>query len=88
MFLGAQALGAVLDGLVFAAVGPRVSSFWWFVPTEVAATAGLAALLATEPGSVAAVALSFAVGLVAAGSLPIINTASWWPPSPCSRPCA
>jgi Major Facilitator Superfamily len=75
VFLGAQALGGVLGGLVFAAVGPRVSSFWWFVPTEVAATAGLAALLATEPGSVAAVALSFGVGLVAAGSLPIINTA-------------
>jgi MFS family permease len=75
VFLGAQALGGVLGGLVFAAVGPRVSRFWWFVPTELAATAGLAALLATEPGSVAAVALSFAVGLVAAGSLPIINTA-------------
>jgi hypothetical protein len=75
LFLGAQALGGVLGGLVFAAVGPRVPKFWWFVSTEVAATAGLAALLATEPGSAAAVALSFAVGLVGAGSLPIINTA-------------
>lgn len=75
IFLGAQALGGVLGGLVFAAVGPNVSRFWWFVPTEVAATVGLAALLATEPGSVAAVALSFTVGLIGAGALPIINTA-------------
>jgi hypothetical protein len=74
-FLGAQALAAILGGLVFATVGPRVLRFWWFVPTEVAATAGLAALLATEPGSVAAVALPFAVGLIGAGALPIINTA-------------
>jgi macrolide resistance protein len=75
VFLGAQALGAILGGLVFAAVGPRVSGYQWFVPTNLAATAGLAALVATEPGSVLAVALSFAVGLVGAGSLPIINTA-------------
>jgi len=75
VFLGAQALGAILGGLVFAAVGPRVSAFWWFVPTNLAATAGLAGLLATEPGSPAAVALSLGVGLVSAGSLPIINTA-------------
>jgi hypothetical protein len=33
VFLGAQALGGVLGGLVFAAAGPRVSRFWWFVPT-------------------------------------------------------
>jgi hypothetical protein len=65
VFLGAQALGAILGGLVFAAVGPRVSGYQWFVPTN----------LATEPGSLPAVALSFAVGLVGAGSLPIINTA-------------
>jgi hypothetical protein len=76
VFLGAQALGAILGGLVFAAVGPRISRFWWFVPTNLAATALLAALLATEPGSAVAVALSFAVGLVSAGSLPIINTAT------------
>jgi hypothetical protein len=75
VFLGAQALGGILGGLVFAAVGPKVSRYWWFVPTNLAATAGLAGLLGTEPGSVAAVALSFAVGLVSAGSLPIINTA-------------
>jgi MFS family permease len=75
VFLGAQALGGILGGLVFAAVGPRVSRYWWFVPTNLAATAGLAGLLATDPGSPAAVALSFAVGLVSAGSLPIINTA-------------
>ena len=75
LFLGVQALGGVLGGLAFAAVGPKVSNFWWFVSTEVVATALLAALLGTEPGSAAAVALSFGVGLVGAGSLPIINTA-------------
>ena len=75
LFLGVQALGGVLGGLAFAAVGPRVSKFRWFVVTELVATALLAALLATEPGSAAAVTLSFGVGLVAAGSLPIINTA-------------
>jgi hypothetical protein len=75
LFLGAQALGSILGGLVFAAVGPKVSRHAWLVPTNLAATAGLAGLLATEPGSAAAVALSFAVGLVSAGSLPIINTA-------------
>ena len=75
LFLGVQALGGVLGGLAFAAVGPKVSKFRWFVATEVVATALLAALLATEPGSAAAVALSFGVGLVGAGSLPIINTA-------------
>ena len=31
LFLGAQALGGVLGGLIFAAVGPRLSRFWWFV---------------------------------------------------------
>jgi hypothetical protein len=36
------------------AVGPKVSKFRWFVATEVVATALLAALLATEPGSAAA----------------------------------
>lgn len=75
LFLGVQALGGVLGGLAFAAVGPRVSKFRWFVATGLVATALLAALLATEPGSAAAVALSFGIGLVAAGSLPIINTA-------------
>jgi MFS family permease len=75
VFLGAQALGAILGGLVFAAAGPRVSRYRWFVATNLAATAGLAALAATEPGSALAVVLSFAVGLVGAGSLPIINTA-------------
>ncbi|HEV3013318.1 MAG TPA: MFS transporter, partial [Actinomycetota bacterium] len=54
LFLGVQALGGVLGGLVFAAVGPKVSQFRWFVATEVVATALLAALLATEPGSAAA----------------------------------
>lgn len=75
VFLGAGALGGILGGFGYAAIGPRVSRFWWFVPTNLLATAGLGALLLTTPGSVAAVALSFAVGLVGAGSLPIINTA-------------
>jgi MFS family permease len=81
VFLAAGALGAILGGLAFAAVGPRISRFWWFVPTNLAATALLAALLATEPGSAPAVALSFAVGLVSAGSLPIINTAYYLLPA-------
>jgi Major Facilitator Superfamily len=75
LFLGAQALGNILGGLVFAVVSTRVSRYAWFLPTNVASTACLAALLLTDPGSVAAVALSFLVGLISAGSLPIINTA-------------
>jgi hypothetical protein len=74
-FLGAQALGGIVGGFAFAAVGPKVSNYKWFIPTNVIGTVLLAALLLTRPGSVLAVAVSFSIGLVSAGSLPIINTA-------------
>ena len=45
---------------MFATVGPQGLEVPVVVPTEAAATARLAALLVTEPGSVAAVAPSFA----------------------------
>jgi MFS family permease len=75
VFLGAQALGGIVGGLAFAAVGPKVSKWRWVVVTNLVATAGLVALTRLEPGSAATVGLSFAIGVISAGSLPIINTA-------------
>lgn len=75
VFLGALALGSILGGFGFAAIGPRVRPFGWFVVTGVVSKVVLAGLLLTEPGSAAAVAVAFAVGLTSAGQLPIINAA-------------
>jgi Major Facilitator Superfamily len=75
IFLGAQALGGILGELGFAAVGPRVRPYRWFVTSSIVSKVTLAALLFTTPGSAAAVAVAFLTGLTAAGQLPIINTA-------------
>lgn len=75
VFLGAQALGAILGGLAFAAIGPKVRPFRWFVVSGAVSNALLATLLLSEPGTALTVAIAFAVGLTGAGQLPIINTA-------------
>lgn len=75
LFLGAQALGGILGGLAFAAIGPKVRPYRWFIASNVASKAALGAVLLTRPGSAAAVAVALLMGLTAAGQLPIINTA-------------
>src|SRR5918993_1128923 len=81
LFLGVQALGGVLGGLGFAAVGPKVSQFRWFVATEVVATALLAALLASG-WLVNATAPETAITLVVAANAVMVAAFAW------SRPCA
>lgn len=75
LFLGAQALGGIIGGLGFAAIGPKVRPYRWFIASNVVSKAALASLLLSRPGSAAAVAIAFLIGLTAAGQLPIINTA-------------
>lgn len=75
VFLGVQALGAILGGFAFAAVGPRLRPHRAFVVSGLASKLVLAALLLTEQGTAAAVAVGFAIGFTGAAQLPIINMA-------------
>ncbi|MCI0560859.1 MAG: MFS transporter [Nitrososphaera sp.] len=74
-FLGAQALGTIVGGLGFAAISTRVSSRKWFISTNIGYAVGLAAILFTSPGSIAAVILALLAGAASAGWFPVINTA-------------
>lgn len=75
VFLGALALGSILGGFGFTAIGPRVRPFRWFLVTGVVSKLVLGMLLLTAPGTVEAVAVALAIGLTSAGQLPIINAA-------------
>lgn len=75
IFLGVQALGTILGGVVFAAVSTRVSSRKWFIFTNIGYAIGLFGLYFTAPGSILAICISFLAGLASAGWFPIINTA-------------
>lgn len=74
-FLGAQAIGGIVGGLLFAMISTKVSASRWFLLTNVASTLVFSTLLLVEPGSLLAIAVSFLMGLVAAGLAPIVFTA-------------
>jgi MFS family permease len=75
IFLGAQALGGLLGGLVFATIATKVSGYFWLILSNILSTVFFGAMLLTDPGSVWALALSFLVGTTSAGFYPIMNTA-------------
>ncbi|HYH32341.1 MAG TPA: MFS transporter [Pseudonocardia sp.] len=75
VFLGALALGSILGGFGFTAIGHRVRPFRWFLVTGVVSKVVLGMLLLTGPGTKEAVTVAFAIGLTGAGQLPIINAA-------------
>jgi Na+/melibiose symporter-like transporter len=75
IFLGAQALGTIIGGIGFAVIATHISSRTWFILTNIGYALGLAGLYFTQPGSVAAVSISFLAGMASSGWFPIINTA-------------
>lgn len=75
LFLGMQALGGLVGGMVFAVFAPKVSGYVWFILSNLISTALFGAMLFFEPGSVALLAISFAAGTMSAGFYPILNTA-------------
>ena len=71
IFLGAQALGGMLGGFIFAAFAPKVSQHrWLFVATSAYALA-LFGLYFVQPGSVIAVLVGFLAGIVFTGIMAI-----------------
>lgn len=75
IFLGAQALGGLLGGLVFTTIATKVSGYVWMILSNILSTIFFGAMLFVDPGSWWAVALSFLVGTTSAGFYPIMNTA-------------
>jgi MFS family permease len=71
IFLGAQALGGMLGGFLFAAFAPKVSQHMWlFVATSAYALA-LLGLYFVQPGSVIAILVGFLAGIVFTGIMAI-----------------
>jgi predicted MFS family arabinose efflux permease len=71
VFLGAQALGGMIGGFLFAAFAPKVSQQkWLFVATSAYALA-LLSLYFLQPGSIAAVLVGFLAGVVFTGIMAI-----------------
>jgi len=71
----AQALGAIIGGLLFTLISTRVSPYKWFILANIMMAAAFSGYLFVEPGSPFSIVLSFVNGLVGAGLAPIIFTA-------------
>lgn len=64
IFLGAGAIGGMVGGTIFAAVGQKLPQQTWLVGGLALYGLSLLGLYFLQPGSIAAIAVSFAAGLV------------------------
>lgn len=75
VFLGAQALGGIVGGLVFAAFAPKTSQHKWLVGSTAGYGIALFSLYFLLPGSVASVVVGFLAGAIFTGIMTIPYTA-------------
>ena len=71
VFLGAQALGGMIGGFIFAAFAPKVSQHQWLFGASSAYALALLGLYFLQPGSVAALLVGFLAGVVFTGIMAI-----------------
>jgi len=71
IFLGAQALGGMIGGFLFAALAPRVSQHRWLVGATGGYALALLGLYFLQPGSAAALLVGFLAGVVFTGIMAI-----------------
>ena len=71
IFLGAQALGGMLGGFIFAAFAPKVSQQKWLFGATGAYALALLGLYFLQPGSVVAMLVGFMAGMVFTGIMAI-----------------
>lgn len=75
IFLGIQALGGMIGGVMFAALVPRVSQQRWLVGSTAGHACALASLYLFPPGSALSFAAGFAAGVMTAGIMAVPYTA-------------
>jgi MFS family permease len=75
IFLGIQALGGMIGGVMFAALAPRVSQQRWLVGSMAGYAFALASLYFIQPGSMLSFVAGFAVGMMSTGIMAIPYTA-------------
>ncbi len=71
IFLGAQALGGMIGGFLFAAFAPRVSQHKWLFGATSAYALALLGLYFLQPGSIIALLVGFIAGVVFTGIMAI-----------------
>jgi MFS family permease len=71
IFLGAQALGGMIGGFIFAAFAPKVSQHKWLFGATSAYALALLGLYFLQPGSIAALLVGFIAGIVFTGIMAI-----------------
>lgn len=71
VFLGAQALGGMIGGFIFAALAPNVSQHKWLFGATGLYALALLILYFLQPGSVAALVVGFLAGVVFTGIMAI-----------------
>jgi MFS family permease len=71
IFLGAQALGGMIGGFIFAALAPKVSQHKWLFGATSAYALALLGLYFLQPGSVIALLVGFLAGVVFTGIMAI-----------------
>ncbi|HLO31012.1 MAG TPA: MFS transporter [Anaerolineales bacterium] len=71
IFLGAQALGGMLGGFLFAAFAPKVSQHKWLFGATGAYALALLGLYFLQPGSISAILVGFLAGIVFTGIMAI-----------------
>jgi len=81
IFLGAQALGGMIGGFLFAAYAPNVSQHKWLFAATSAYALTLLILYFLQPGSVLAVLVGFLAGVVFTGIM-AIPYSSFYPRTP------
>jgi predicted MFS family arabinose efflux permease len=71
IFLGAQALGGMIGGFIFAALAPKVSQHKWLFGATSAYALALLGLYFLQPGSIPALLVGFLAGVVFTGIMAI-----------------
>jgi Na+/melibiose symporter-like transporter len=71
IFLGAQALGGMIGGFIFAAFAPKVSQHKWLFGATSAYALALLGLYFLKPGSIVSVLVGFLAGIVFTGIMAI-----------------